>query len=139
MQRKKMGGGRSVKENHIDDSWLLVGAIKRCECVPRILLKNGKRARNDLLKIQAKLREKWNGECQTTDVSKNVSNDGLDEMEDDDCEMLSGAGQGIPGRMLGGARPGADHMLGGAGRLGADRMLAGDADGNAGRELKSHG
>ena len=47
VQRKKMAGGRTV-EKHIDDSWLLVGAIKRCECVPRILLKNGKRARNAL-------------------------------------------------------------------------------------------
>lgn len=139
VQRKKMGGGRSVKEKHIDDSWLLVGAIKRCECVPRILLKNGKRAKNDLLKSQAKLREKRNEECQTTDVSKNVRNDALDEMEDDDGKMSGGAGQGIAVRMLGGARPGADHMLGGASRLGADRMLAEDADGNAGRELKSHG
>ena len=68
VQRKKMGGGRSAKEKHIDDSWLLVGAIKRCECVPCILLENGKRARNDLMKSQAKLREKRNGECQTTDV-----------------------------------------------------------------------
>ena len=56
VQRKKMGGGRTVKEKHMDDSWLLVGAIKRCECVLRILLKNGKRARNDLLRSQAKLR-----------------------------------------------------------------------------------
>ena len=103
MQRKKMGGGRSVKEKHIDDSWLLVGAIKKCECVPRILLKNGKRARNDLLKSQAKLREKRNEECQTTDVSKNVRNDALDKMEDDD-------GQGVAVRMLGGARPGADYV-----------------------------
>ena len=134
MQRKKMGGGRSVKEKHIDDSWLLVGAIKKCECVPRILLKNGKRARNDLLKSQAKLREKRNEECQTTDVSKNVRNDALDKMEDDD-------GQGVAVRMLGGARPGADYMLGGASRLSADRMLAEDVDGNAGQELtcKSHG
>ena len=134
VQRKKMGGGRSVKEKHIDDSWLLVGAIKKCECVPRILLKNGKRARNDLLKSQAKLREKRNEECQTTDVSKNVRNDALDKMEDDD-------GQGVAVRMLGGARPGADYMLGGASRLSADRMLAEDVDGNAGQELtcKSHG
>ena len=95
VQRKKMGGGRSVKEKHIDDSWLLVGAIKRCECVPRILLKNGKRARNDLLKSQAKLREKRSGECQTTDVSKNVRKDAQDEIEDDDGKMLGGAGQGI--------------------------------------------
>ena len=128
-----MGGGRSVKEKHIDDSWLLVGAIKKCECVPRILLKNGKRARNDLLKSQAKLREKRNEECQTTDVSKNVRNDALDKMEDDD-------GQGIAVRMLGRARPGADYMLGGASRLSADRILAEDVDGNAGQELtcKSH-
>ena len=134
MRRKKMGGGRSVKEKHIDDSWLLVGVIKKCECVPRILLKNGKRARNDLLKSQAKLREKRNEECQTTDVSKNVRNDALDKMEDDD-------GQGVAVRMLGGARPGADYMLGGASRLSADRMLAEDVDGNAGQELtcKSHG
>ena len=72
-----------------------VGAIKRCECVPRILLKNGKRARNDLLKSQAKLREKRNGECQTTDVSKNVRNDALDEMADDDGKMSGGAGHSL--------------------------------------------
>ena len=80
-------------------------------------MKNGKRARNDFLKSQAKLREKRNGECQTTDVSKNVRNGALDEMEDDDSKMLGGAGQGIPGQMLGGAS-----------RLCADQMLAGDAE-----------
>ena len=104
MQRKKMGGSRTVKEKHIDDSWLLVGAIKRCKCVPRILLKNGKRARNDLLKSQAKLREKLNGECQITGRMLGVARQGADQM-------------------LGGARQSADQMLGGA-RLGANRMLA---------------
>ena len=37
--RKKVGGGKTVKEKHID-VWLLVGAIKR-------LLKNGKRAKEE--------------------------------------------------------------------------------------------
>ena len=30
----KIGSGRTVKEKYVDDSWLLVGAIKRCECIP---------------------------------------------------------------------------------------------------------
>ena len=112
VQRKKMGGGRTVKEKHIDDSWLLVGAIKRCECVPRILLKNRKRARNDLLKSQAKLREKLNGECQTTDVSENVRDDAEDEMKhDDNGKTLGGAGSGITGRMLGEAKQDADQTM----------------------------
>ena len=72
VQRKKTGGGRTVKEKHIDDGWLLLGAITRCECVPCILLKNGKRARDDLLKSQAKVRERRNGECCTTDVFEGV-------------------------------------------------------------------
>ena len=133
VQRKKMG--RMVKEKHINDSWLLVGAIKRCECVPRILLKNGKRAKNDVLKSQAKLMEKLNGECQTIDVSENVRNDAEDEMKDDDNgKMLGGAGSGITDQMLGGARQSADQMLGRA-RLGADRMLAVGADRYACREI----
>ena len=62
----KMGSGRTVKEKYVDDSWLLVGAIKRCECILHILLKNGKHTRDDLLKSQAKLKGKSNSECRTT-------------------------------------------------------------------------
>ena len=53
----KIGSGRTVKK-YFDDSWLLLGAIKRCEYIPHILLKNGKHDRDDLLKSQAKLRGK---------------------------------------------------------------------------------
>ena len=146
VQRKKTGGGRTVKEKHIDDSWLLVGAITRCECVPRILLKNGTRARDDLLKSQAKLREKRNGECCTTDVFEGVKNDAQDNgMEDkDNGKILGGAGPGASDRMLGVAKSGFDWMLDEA-RPSADRTLGGarlGTDGDAGREFggaRSHG
>ena len=39
--RRKVGGGKTVKDKHTEDIWELVGAIRRCENVPRILLKNG--------------------------------------------------------------------------------------------------
>ena len=38
---------------------MMVGAISKCDCVPRILLKNGKRVKDDLLKSQTKLKGKW--------------------------------------------------------------------------------
>ena len=39
----------SVKEKHADDIWVLVGAIQRCEAVPRVLLKNGKRRKDEFV------------------------------------------------------------------------------------------
>ena len=65
VKRKKVGGGKAVKEKHIEDIWLLVGAIVKCDFVPRILLKNGKRAKDDLVKSQARLRGKRSVECST--------------------------------------------------------------------------
>ena len=62
----KMGSDRTVKEKHVDNSWLLVGAIKRCKCIPRTLLKNGKHARDVILK------RKSNSERRTTDVSEDM-------------------------------------------------------------------
>lgn len=53
VSRKKTGVGRTVKEKHIDDIWCLVGANKRCEPVPRVLLRNGKRGKDELQKSQA--------------------------------------------------------------------------------------
>ena len=47
VMRKKVGGGKTVKEKQAEDIWTLVGAIRRCECIPRTLLRNGKRARDE--------------------------------------------------------------------------------------------
>ena len=63
VKRKKTSAGKSVNEKHIDDIWCLAGAIKRCESVPRVLLRNGKRRKEELLKSQAMTREKREADC----------------------------------------------------------------------------
>jgi len=45
--RRKVGGGKSVVEKHVEDIWLLVCSIKNKNCVPRVLLKNGKRSKEE--------------------------------------------------------------------------------------------
>ena len=40
--RRKVGGGKSVIEKHVEDVWLLVCSIKDKNRIPRVLLKNGK-------------------------------------------------------------------------------------------------
>ena len=42
VMRMKMNAGKSVVEKHSEDVWSLSCAIRRDECVPRVLLKNGK-------------------------------------------------------------------------------------------------
>ena len=37
VMRKKVGGGKTVKEKHAEDIWTLVSAIRKCECIPRWL------------------------------------------------------------------------------------------------------
>ena len=55
--RKKVGGGRTVKQKYVEDVWAIVGSIKRCEAVPRTLLKNGKRSKEAWQQSQARQRE----------------------------------------------------------------------------------
>ena len=63
--RKKMNAGKSVVEKHAEDVWALTCAIRRDEGVPRILLRNGKRRKKDLIKSQSKQREKKaDGSCE---------------------------------------------------------------------------
>ena len=50
--RRKVGGGKSVVEKHIEDIWLLVCSIKNKSFVPRILLKNGKRPKEEFEQSQ---------------------------------------------------------------------------------------
>ena len=54
--RKKVGGGKTAKEKYAEDTWTLVGVVQRCEAVPRILLKNGKRAKEDWLRSQDRMK-----------------------------------------------------------------------------------
>ena len=63
VKRKKTSAGKSVNEKHIDDIWCLAGAIKRRESVPRVLLRNGKRRKEELLKSQAMTREERVADC----------------------------------------------------------------------------
>ena len=57
VMRKKVGGGKTVKDKHAVDVWVLVGAIRRCERIPRTLLRNGKRAKEEWQKSQEKVRD----------------------------------------------------------------------------------
>lgn len=59
VQRRK-SSGRTLKEKHVEDSWLLVGTIKKGELVPCSLLKNRNRAKYQLMKSQARLRGEQN-------------------------------------------------------------------------------
>ena len=52
--RRKVGGGNSLKEKHVDDIWVLVRAFKQKAPVPRVLLKNGKRSKSGLSQSQAR-------------------------------------------------------------------------------------
>ena len=47
-----------MKEKHIEDIWKLAGAIKRCESIPRTLLKNGKQGKEEFARSRAEQREK---------------------------------------------------------------------------------
>ena len=49
--RRKVGGGKSLKEKHVDDIWVFVHALKQKAPVPRVLLKNGKRSKSGLSQI----------------------------------------------------------------------------------------
>lgn len=56
MTRKKVGGGTSVKEKHVEDVWALTGCLRRDESIPRVLLKGGKRSREEWLRRREKVR-----------------------------------------------------------------------------------
>ena len=58
VSRKKVWVGKTVKEKHIEDIWMLGGAIKRYDSIPWTLLKNGKWGKEEFAKSQAKQREK---------------------------------------------------------------------------------
>ena len=51
--RRKVGGGKSVVEKHVEDVWLLVCSIKDKNRIPRVLLKNGKRSRKEFEQSQS--------------------------------------------------------------------------------------
>ena len=51
---RKAAGGKSVKCKHVEDVWSLVCSIKNKCSVPRVLLKNGKISKGDLLLSQAR-------------------------------------------------------------------------------------
>lgn len=53
--RKKVGGGKMVKEMYAEDTWTLLG-VQRCEAVPRALLRNRKQAKEEWLTCQGRIR-----------------------------------------------------------------------------------
>ena len=46
VKRKKVGSGKSIRDKHVEDVWLLVCSIKNRMALPRVLLRNGKRSRS---------------------------------------------------------------------------------------------
>ena len=56
--KKKMNAGKSVVEKHSEDVWSLSCAIRRDEHVPRVILKNGKRGKEEFVRSQSRQREK---------------------------------------------------------------------------------
>ena len=56
VSRRKVAGGKSIRDKHIDDVWALVCAIQRDESVPRVLLKNGKRSKSEWVSSQMNTR-----------------------------------------------------------------------------------
>ena len=67
--RKKVGGGRTVKQKYVECVWTIVGPIKRCEALPRTLLKNGKRSKEAWQQSQARQREAGNQITTNSDAS----------------------------------------------------------------------
>ena len=53
-------GGKTVKGKYIEDVWSLVCSIKRNEEVPRVILRNGKRSREEFQQSQVRWRSKQN-------------------------------------------------------------------------------
>lgn len=47
-RRKGRGGGKSVREKHVEDIWIIVNAIRNLQLIPRVLLRNGKRSKSAL-------------------------------------------------------------------------------------------
>ena len=45
VMRRKVGGGKSVKDKLVDDIWIIVCSLVNCKLVPRVLLRNGKKSR----------------------------------------------------------------------------------------------
>ena len=84
VMQKKVGGGKTVKEKHAEDIWTLVGAIRRCECIPHTL-RNGKRAKDEWRKSQAKVRE---GRGMLNDVGRLELCASLANKETKNCEAV---------------------------------------------------
>ena len=72
--RKKMNAGKSVAEKHAEDVWSLSCAIRRGESVPRLLLKNGKRGKEEWVKSQSRQGKKKGGTdcCELLEVTQSV-------------------------------------------------------------------
>ncbi len=87
VKRKKTSAGKSVKEKHIDDIWCLAGAIKRCELVPRDLLRNGKRGNEELLNSQAVTRRKREADGASDRAQGSVSD--VHSNGSMDCDVLA--------------------------------------------------
>ena len=58
--RRMKRSGKTVKGKHIEDVWSMVCSIKRNEEVPRVILRNGKRSREEFQQSQVRWRSKQN-------------------------------------------------------------------------------
>ena len=77
VKRKKVGSGKSIRDKHVDDVWLLVCSIKNRMVLPRVLLRNGKRSRSGFQQSQKRteMRQR-DGEvpvCPTPDLMSDCS------------------------------------------------------------------
>ena len=84
-----MKAGKLVVEKHTEDVWSLTCAI-RSEGVPRSLLRNGKRRKEELIKSQTKQREKVvEGNCEV-DASSTLGGGHLLQLDDKNVSLTSG-------------------------------------------------
>ena len=54
VKRRKMNSGKTVKQKHVSDIWLLVRAIKSKASIPQTLLRNGKLSKGELSASQVR-------------------------------------------------------------------------------------
>ena len=75
--RRMKCGGKTVKGKHSEDVWSLVCSIRRSEEVPRVILRNGKRSREEFQQSQV-LKDECAGWLQGDAYDGNDVADGTD-------------------------------------------------------------
>lgn len=137
----------SVKDKHAEDIWALVGAIQRCEVVPRVLLKNGKRRKEELVIRRTTPRVKENkSSCEDNTVDTSSCEGSLyDNIDSGDSSSPCSGGkaggtegtnsEGVGSRLCG-ANSGSDMMCGddsaSVDKMDGDSSVRSSGDGSGG-------